>query len=126
MIPMLYWQASDVQVEFTAGSSATAPPAVARFSDNVDISRDGAVVVGRQEEAARSSATAPLLSSPESRHAVTLDISSDRTKVKLHLNRALIRQKLKENKMNTRNIKKGHQLDRQVGLSLHSDFTYPT
>lgn len=39
-------------------------------------------------------------------NAFTLDISSDRKKVRLHLNRALIKRVLQENKLNTMDRKK--------------------
>ncbi len=100
-----------MEVDIAAGSSATVPALkssrTSAQADYEDISIDGATPV------ARSSATAPLLSSPESKHAFTLDISSDNKKVKLYLNKSLIIQKLQEKRLDTMNRNKA-VLKRQV------------
>ena len=78
-----------MNIELVRGSSATVPTSLSE-ADEVDKG------VTAWKGKARSSATAPLLGSPSDDHAVTLDISADHKKIKLHLNRPLIQRLLDE------------------------------
>jgi len=96
-----------VDVELVKGSSSTVPM---RVSDGNEVDRGVVAWKGK----ARSSATAPLLGSPSDDHAVTLDISADHKKIKLHLNRTVIQRLLNDKKLVVAEGIKHKRLQHQV------------